>query len=63
MTLIKFILSFNLRYDYPNENPLIITLITINEQISCRELIERLILLFNRNSKTETFDSFLIFLF
>ncbi|CAF1557875.1 unnamed protein product [Rotaria magnacalcarata] len=49
MTTIKFLLSYNLRFDYPNTNPVILTLIRINEQISCRQLIERLILLFNRN--------------
>jgi len=49
--LLAFFLAFNLRYDYPNENPLILGLIDINEQISTRKLIENLILLFNRNSK------------
>ncbi|CAF1015486.1 unnamed protein product [Adineta steineri] len=47
--LIKFLLSFNLRFDYPHENPIILTLVDINGEISCQELIERLILLFNRN--------------
>ncbi|CAF0890881.1 unnamed protein product [Rotaria sp. Silwood1] len=46
---IKFLLSFNLRFDYPNKNPIMLTLLAINEQISCRHLMERLILLFNRN--------------
>ncbi len=50
-TSIKFLLSFNLRFDYPHENPIMLTLVAINEQISCHELIERLILLFNRSSK------------
>ncbi|CAF1278984.1 unnamed protein product [Adineta steineri] len=49
LTLIKFILSLNLRFDYPHENPIMLTLVAVNEQISCRELIERLILLFNRS--------------
>jgi hypothetical protein len=62
MASIKFLLLFNLRFDYPSGNPLILTLITINEEISCRELIERLILLFNRNSKIKT-TKFLIILF
>ncbi|CAF0833087.1 unnamed protein product [Adineta steineri] len=47
--LIRFLLSFNLRFDYPHENPIILTLVDINGEISCQELIERLILLFNRN--------------
>lgn len=51
MTGIKFLLSFNLRFDYPDENPIIRTLIRINEELSCRQLIEQLILLLNRNSK------------
>jgi hypothetical protein len=50
-TSIKFLLSFNLRFDYPHNNPVLLTLVEINEQISSRELIERLILLFNRDSK------------
>jgi hypothetical protein len=29
-----------------------LTLLAVNEQLSCRELIERLILLFNRSGKT-----------
>ncbi|CAF3364249.1 unnamed protein product [Rotaria sp. Silwood1] len=49
LTAIKFILSFNLRFDYPHENPIMLTLLAVNEQLSCRELIERLILLFNRS--------------
>ncbi|CAF0789617.1 unnamed protein product [Rotaria sordida] len=49
LTAVKFILSFNLRFDYPHENPIMLTLLAVNEQISCRELIERLILLFNRS--------------
>ncbi|CAM2704176.1 unnamed protein product [Rotaria socialis] len=49
LTAIKFILSFNLRFDSPHENPLMLTLLAVNEQLSCRELIERLILLFNRS--------------
>ena len=51
---IKFLLSLNLRFDYPTENPVILTLVDTNEQISSRELIERLILLFNRDSKSHT---------
>ena len=51
LTSIKFLLSYNVRFDYPHENPVMLALITVNEQISCRELIERLILLFNRSSK------------
>jgi hypothetical protein len=58
--LIKFLLSFNLRFDYPHENPIMITLLSVNEQITCRELIERLILLFNRSSKKQKFNSYLI---
>jgi hypothetical protein len=50
---IKFLLSFNLRFDYPHENPVMLTLLSVNEQMSCRELIERLILLFNRSGKTK----------
>ncbi|CAF0942716.1 unnamed protein product [Adineta ricciae] len=46
---IKFLLSFNLRFEYPHKNPLIKTLLSINEEISSRELIERLIFLFNRS--------------
>ncbi|CAF0848276.1 unnamed protein product [Adineta ricciae] len=46
---IKFLLSFNLRFEYPHKNPLIETLLSINEEISSRELIERLIFLFNRS--------------
>ncbi|CAF1001668.1 unnamed protein product [Rotaria sordida] len=49
LSSIKFLLSLNLRFDYPNQNPIIRTLIAIIEQISCQYLIERLILLFNRN--------------
>ena len=52
LTLIKFILSLNLRFDHPHENPIMLTLLAVNEQLSCRELIERLILLFNRSGKT-----------
>ncbi|CAF0865047.1 unnamed protein product [Adineta ricciae] len=48
LTLIKFLLSLNLRFDIPRENPIMLTLVAVNEQISCRELMERLILLFNR---------------
>jgi hypothetical protein len=58
--LIKFLLSFNLRFDYPHENPIMITLLSVNEQITCRELIERLILLFNRSSKKKKFNLYLI---
>ena len=54
MACIKLLLSYNLRFDYPHENPLILTLVTLSGQISCHEFIERLILLFNRSSrKTE----------
>jgi len=49
LTSIKFILSLNLRFDYPHENSIMLTLLAVNEQLSCRELIERLILLFNRS--------------
>ena len=49
LAAIRFLLSLNLRFDYPRENPLMLTLVAVNEQISCRELIERLILLFNRS--------------
>jgi hypothetical protein len=49
LTSIKFILSLNLRFDSSHENPIMLTLLAVNEQISCRELIERLILLFNRS--------------
>jgi len=61
LTSIKFILSLNLRFDYPDENPIMLTLLAVNEQLSCRELIERLILLFNRSSKKKNkfFVSFL----
>jgi hypothetical protein len=62
MASIKFLLSFNLRFDYPDENPLMLTLLTIDEQISCRKLIENLILLFNRNSKIKT-NEFFYYLF
>ncbi|UJR35528.1 hypothetical protein I4U23_028282 [Adineta vaga] len=48
LILMKFILSLNLRFDCPRENPIMLTLLAVNEQISCRELVERLILLFNR---------------
>ena len=48
---IKFLLSFNLRFEYPYKNPLIKTLLSISAEISSRELIERLIFLFNRSSK------------
>ena len=51
LTLIKFLLSLNLRFDTPRENPIMLTLVAVNEQISCRELMERLILLFNRGGK------------
>ncbi len=59
LTCIKFILSLNLRFDHPHENPLMLTLVAVNEQISCRELIERLILLFNRSSKKK--NQFFVF--
>lgn len=49
LTCIKFILSLNLRFDQSNENPIMLTLLAVNEQLSCRKLIERLILLFNRS--------------
>jgi hypothetical protein len=49
LTAIKFLLALNLRFDSPHENPIMLTLVAVNEQISCRELIERLILLFNRS--------------
>lgn len=49
LAAIRFLLSLNLRFDYPRDNPLMLTLVAVNEQISCRELIERLILLFNRS--------------
>ncbi len=55
LTSIKFILSLNLRFDSPHENPIMLTLLAVNEQISCRELIERLILLFNRSGKRIVF--------
>ena len=48
-TSIRFLLAFNLRFDYPHENPIMLTLLAVNEQISCRILIERLIMLFNRS--------------
>ena len=51
---IKFLLSFNLRFEYPYKNPLIKTLLSISAEISSRELIERLIFLFNRSSKYYT---------
>jgi hypothetical protein len=57
LTSIKFLLSFNLRFDYPHENPIILTLLSVNEQMSCRELIERLILFFNRSSKKQNIFS------
>ncbi len=57
LTSIKFILSLNLRFDYPHENPIMLTLLAVNEQLSCRELIERLILLFNRSGKTKKNES------
>jgi hypothetical protein len=34
--------------------------LSVNEQITCRELIERLILLFNRSSKKKKFNLYLI---
>lgn len=51
LTLIRFVLALNLRFDQPHENPIMLTLLAVNEQLSCRELIERLILLFNRSGK------------
>ena len=48
---IQFLLAFNLRYDYPNENPIMLTLLGVNEHLSCRTLIDRLILFFNRGGK------------
>jgi hypothetical protein len=51
LTSIKFVLALNLRFDSPQENPIMLTLLAVNEQLSCRELIERLILLFNRSGK------------
>lgn len=56
MSSIKFLLSFNIRFDYPNDNPIMLTLVTIHDDVSCQELIERLILLFNRNSKIKHFE-------
>ena len=53
LTAIRFLLALNLRFDYPHENPLMLTLVAVNEQISCRELIERLMLLFNRSGKND----------
>lgn len=47
----KFLLSFNLRYEYPAENPLILTITSNLEQISFRTLIEQLIYLLNRNGR------------
>ena len=49
---IKFLLSYNLRFNYPEENPLLLTLGNNLEQLSSRTLIEQLIFLFNRNSTT-----------
>ena len=51
LTCIKFILSLNLRFDRSNENPIMLTLLAVNEQLSCRKLIERLILLCNRSGR------------
>ena len=51
LSVIRFILSLNLRFDSPHENPIMLTLVAVNEQISCRELMERLILLFNRSGR------------
>jgi hypothetical protein len=61
LTSIKFILSLNLRFDYPDENPIMLTLLAVNEQLSCRELIERLILLFNRSGKIKKNKFFILF--
>lgn len=54
---IKFLLSLNLRFDYPNENPILLTLVDINERMSSRALIERLIFLFNRNSFVDSISN------
>ena len=61
LTCIKFILSLNLRFDRSNENPIMLTLLAVNEQLSCRKLIERLILLFNRSGR-RFFDKKMSFL-
>lgn len=53
LSVIRFILSLNLRFDSPHENPIMLTLVAVNEQISCRELMERLILLFNRSGRLQ----------
>lgn len=50
-TSIKFLLSFNLRFEYPEKNPLLLTLGNNSEELSSRTLIEQLIYLFNRNSR------------
>ncbi len=63
LTSIKFILSLNLRFEYSHENPIMLTLLAVNEQLSCRELVERLILLFNRSGKTKKNNFFLTILF
>jgi len=47
-TAIKFLLVLNLYFDYPQENLVMLTMLS-NEQTTCRELIERLILLLNRS--------------
>ena len=60
LTAIKFLLALNLRFDYPHENPIMLTLLAVNEQISCRELIERLILLFNRSGNDENARPFVV---
>ena len=62
LTSIKFLLSLNLRFDSPRENPIMLTLMAVNEQISCRELIERLILLLNRSGKRRRWIGSVFFL-
>lgn len=48
---IKLILAFNLRFDYSQENPIMLMLSGVDQEIMYRTFFERLILLFNRGSK------------
>lgn len=62
-TAIKFLLAFNLRFDYPHKNPIMLTLLAANEQLSCRTLIDRLILLFNRSGEKRRSSIFAAIIF
>ena len=48
LILLNFVFAFNLRFDDPHENPIIRTLLSETDEFVHRNLIERLILLFNR---------------